>query len=67
MFFMITIVSTVAFCAVGTLASTKVFTKQMHLEFPAELSLFTKLKKVNDLKSNVIIQEVPALRIYTMG
>ena len=42
MFFMVTIVSTVAFCAVGTLASTKVFGKQTQVEYPAEVSYLAK-------------------------
>ncbi|MCC3358102.1 ABC transporter permease [Bacillus sp. REN16] len=42
MFFMVTIVSTVAFCAVGTLASTKVFTEQTQMEYPAEVSYLAK-------------------------
>lgn len=37
MFFMVTIVSTVAFCAVGTLASMNVMNKQVDKEFPAEI------------------------------
>lgn len=42
MFFMVTIVSTVAFCAVGTLASMKVMNKQLDVEFPAEISYLAK-------------------------
>lgn len=42
MFFMVTIVSTVAFCAVGTLASMKVMNKQVDVEFPAEISYLAK-------------------------
>lgn len=38
MFFMVTIVSTVAFCAVGTLASMNVMNKQVDHDFPAEIS-----------------------------
>lgn len=38
MFFMVTIVSTVAFCAVGTLASMNVMNKQFEIEYPAEIS-----------------------------
>ncbi|WP_040205690.1 FtsX-like permease family protein [Neobacillus jeddahensis] len=38
MFFMVTIVSTVAFCAVGTLASMNVMNKQFDKAFPAEIS-----------------------------
>jgi putative ABC transport system permease protein len=37
MFFMVTIVSTVAFCAVGTLASTNVLHKQFELDYPAAI------------------------------
>ncbi len=37
MFFMVTIVSTVAFCAVGTLASMNVMNKQVDKEFPSEI------------------------------
>ncbi|WP_026563191.1 ABC transporter permease [Bacillus sp. UNC41MFS5] len=42
MFFMVTIVSTVAFCAVGTLASMNVMSKQLDVEFPAEISYLAK-------------------------
>ncbi|OIK16168.1 hypothetical protein BIV60_05880 [Bacillus sp. MUM 116] len=42
MFFMVTIVSTVAFCAVGTLASMNVMNKQVKVEFPAEISYLAK-------------------------
>lgn len=42
MFFMVTIVSTVAFCAVGTLASMRVMNKQLDVEFPAEISYLAK-------------------------
>jgi len=42
MFFMVTIVSTVAFCAVGTLASMNVMIKQLDVEFPAEISYLAK-------------------------
>lgn len=38
MFFMVTIISTVAFCAVGTLASTNVLTKQFGVDYPAAIS-----------------------------
>ncbi|MCH1625237.1 ABC transporter permease [Ferdinandcohnia quinoae] len=38
MFFMVTIVSTVAFCAVGTLASMNVMNKQFDTDYPAEVS-----------------------------
>ncbi|MEH7331417.1 ABC transporter permease [Neobacillus drentensis] len=38
MFFMVTIVSTVAFCAVGTLASMNVMNRQVKQDFPAEIS-----------------------------
>lgn len=38
MFFMVTIVSAVAFCAVGALSSTKVLTDQSQVEFPTEIS-----------------------------
>lgn len=38
MFFMVTIVSTVAFCAVGTLASMNVMNEQIDAEYPAEIS-----------------------------
>lgn len=38
MFFMVTIVSTVAFCAVGTLASMKVMHKQFEVDYPAAIS-----------------------------
>lgn len=38
MFFMVTIVSTVAFCAVGTLASMNVLNKQFDVDYPAEVS-----------------------------
>ncbi|OIK13888.1 FtsX-like permease family protein [Bacillus sp. MUM 13] len=37
MFFMVTIVSTVAFCAVGTLASFNVVSKQVKQDYPAEI------------------------------
>ncbi|MDQ6597580.1 ABC transporter permease [Bacillus salipaludis] len=42
MFFMVTIVSTVAFCAVGTLASFNVMNKQIKAQFPAEISYLAK-------------------------
>lgn len=42
MFFMVTIVSTVAFCAVGTLASTRVLSDQTSNEYPAEVSYLAK-------------------------
>ncbi|MEH7012525.1 FtsX-like permease family protein [Neobacillus niacini] len=42
MFFMVTIVSTVAFCAVGTLASMNVLNKQFQLDFPAAVSYLAK-------------------------
>ncbi|MBV7508744.1 ABC transporter permease [Bacillus sp. sid0103] len=42
MFFMVTIVSTVAFCAVGTLASMNVMNKQLDKEYPAEISYLAK-------------------------
>ncbi|MED3575491.1 ABC transporter permease [Cytobacillus praedii] len=38
MFFLVTIVSTVAFCAVGTLASMNVMNEQIDNEYPAEIS-----------------------------
>ncbi len=38
MFFMVTIVSTVAFCAVGTLASMNVMNKQFEEDYPAAIS-----------------------------
>ncbi|MGE6256432.1 ABC transporter permease [Heyndrickxia sporothermodurans] len=38
MFFMVTIVSTVAFCAIGTLASMNVMNKQVEADYPAEIS-----------------------------
>jgi putative ABC transport system permease protein len=38
MFFMVTIVSTVAFCAVGTLSSMNVLNKQFELDYPAAIS-----------------------------
>lgn len=38
MFFMVTIVSTVAFCAVGTLASMNVMNKQVKVNFPADIT-----------------------------
>lgn len=38
MFFMVTIFSTVAFCAVGSLASMNVMNKQFDMEYPAEIS-----------------------------
>lgn len=38
MFFMVTIVSTVAFCAIGTLASMNVMNKQIESDYPAEIS-----------------------------
>ncbi|MFP5115859.1 FtsX-like permease family protein [Bacillaceae bacterium C204] len=42
MFFMVTIVSTVAFCAVGSLASMNVMNKQIDVQFPAEISYLAK-------------------------
>lgn len=42
MFFMVTIVSTVAFCAVGTLASMNVMNKQFELDYPAAISYIAK-------------------------
>jgi len=38
MFFMVTIFSTVAFCAVGSLASMNVMNKQFDMEYPAKIS-----------------------------
>jgi putative ABC transport system permease protein len=42
MFFMVTIVSTVAFCAVGTLASMNVMTKEFRENYPAAISYIAK-------------------------
>jgi putative ABC transport system permease protein len=42
MFFMVTIVSTVAFCAVGTLASMNVLTKEFRDNYPAAISYIAK-------------------------
>ncbi|MBM7586133.1 putative ABC transport system permease protein [Bacillus pakistanensis] len=42
MFFMVTIVSTVAFCAVGTLASMNVINKQFEIDYPAAISYVAK-------------------------
>lgn len=42
MFFMVTIVSTVAFCAVGTLASMNVMNKQFRSDYPATVSYIAK-------------------------
>lgn len=42
MFFMVTIVSTVAFCAVGTLASMNVINKQFEVDYPAAISYVAK-------------------------
>jgi putative ABC transport system permease protein len=42
MFFMVTIVSTVAFCAVGTLASMNVMNKQFEVDYPAAISYIAK-------------------------
>lgn len=44
MFFMVTIVSTVAFCAVGTLASMNVINKQFEVDYPAAISYVAKDK-----------------------
>ncbi|MGM0877187.1 MAG: FtsX-like permease family protein [Bacillota bacterium] len=45
MFFSVTIVSTVAFCAVGTLASMNVINKQFEVDYPAAISYIAKDKK----------------------
>lgn len=42
MFFMVTIVSTVAFCAVGSLASMNVMNKQFEADYPAEIGYIAK-------------------------
>jgi putative ABC transport system permease protein len=42
MFFMVTIVSTVAFCAVGTLASMNVLNKEFQENYPAAISYIAK-------------------------
>ncbi|MFD2445185.1 FtsX-like permease family protein [Bacillus sp. CGMCC 1.16607] len=42
MFFMVTIVSTVAFCAVGSLASMNAMSKQIELDYPAAISYLAK-------------------------
>jgi putative ABC transport system permease protein len=42
MFFMVTIVSTVAFCAVGTLASMNVMNKEFRENYPAAISYIAK-------------------------
>lgn len=42
MFFIVTIVSTVAFCAVGTLASMNVINKQFEVDYPAAISYVAK-------------------------
>jgi putative ABC transport system permease protein len=42
MFFMVTIFSTVAFCAVGTLASMNVINKQFEVDYPAAISYVAK-------------------------
>lgn len=42
MFFMVTIVSTVAFCAVGTLASMNVMNKEFQENYPAAISYISK-------------------------
>lgn len=42
MLFMVTIVSTVAFCAVGTLASMNVINKQFEVDYPAAISYVAK-------------------------
>ncbi|WP_018395211.1 FtsX-like permease family protein [Bacillus sp. 37MA] len=47
MFFMVTIVSTVAFCAVGTLASMNVMTKQFEVDYPAAISYIAKDDQAN--------------------
>lgn len=45
MFFMVTIVSTVAFCAVGTLASMNVMNKEFRENYPAAISYMAKGEK----------------------
>lgn len=42
MFFMVTIVSTVAFCAVGSLASMNVMTKEYVISFPASITYLSQ-------------------------
>jgi putative ABC transport system permease protein len=42
MFFMVTIISTVAFCAVGTLASMNVMNKEYKTNYPAAISYLAK-------------------------
>ncbi|MFT4416135.1 ABC transporter permease [Fredinandcohnia humi] len=57
MFFMVTIVSTVAFCAVGSLASTTVLTEQSQIEFPAEISYLAKDQQPIHKQNLVQIEE----------
>ncbi|KAA0546255.1 ABC transporter permease [Bacillus sp. BGMRC 2118] len=42
MFFMVTIVSTIAFCAVGSLASINVMTKEFIISFPAAITYLSQ-------------------------
>ncbi|MFP7299581.1 FtsX-like permease family protein [Neobacillus niacini] len=64
MFFMVTIVSTVAFCAVGTLASMKVLNKQFETNYPASISYLAKgdepihEKNIQDIKQDLIEKSI---------
>lgn len=58
MFFMVCIVSTVAICAVGSLASMKVMTKQVNEDYPAEISYVSKdTKPLHDVNLRKIEKE----------
>ncbi|MGX6444665.1 FtsX-like permease family protein [Neobacillus sp. K501] len=59
MFFMVTIVSTVAFCAVGTLASMNVMNKIFQKNYPAAISYLAKGEyPINEKNLNQIEQEL---------
>ncbi|MGV3463877.1 MAG: ABC transporter permease, partial [Heyndrickxia sp.] len=65
MFFMVTIVSTVAFCAVGTLASMNVMNKQFKEDYPAAIS-YTAMdnqpiqqKNLHQIKAEISKKGIP--------
>lgn len=59
MFFMVTIVSTVAFCAVGTLASMNVLNKEFRENYPAAISYIAKGEHpIHEQNMQQIVQEL---------
>lgn len=65
MFFMVTIVSTVAFCAVGSLASVNVINKQINISYPAAISYLAKNEQtvqqqnLQEIKSELKKKNIP--------